>query len=87
MTPFKIATRQGIEKIRNILSLEIENPSDLKRFDDDKIKFLRKTHLAKDPKKILSDAWGEEFKVALKDDDIIVTSKHLQANGKVSPPN
>lgn len=80
-------TKQAAQMLKDILSIEIEDPSDLKNFKDGKVKFLKKTQLTKDPKKLLYDAWGSEFDVNFKDGDLVVTSEHLQANGKVQPPS
>ena len=48
-------TKQAGQMLKDILSIEIENQTDLQKFNDGKEKFLKNTHLAKDPKKILHD--------------------------------
>ncbi len=81
-------TQQGIEKVRDILLLEIsagdatvaeavEHPADV----------LRRSKLVKNPDELIKDGWGEKLVVEADNDEIIkVYSKKMSnANAQTEP--
>ncbi len=81
-------SEKGSKQVYDILSLEVaKNPDLIESIIDHPDVILKNSGIINDPKKILTDGWGEPFKIKIDpvDGDIKVTSKrwigHLKEKG------
>jgi general secretion pathway protein G len=76
----RFKTEQAMERIRELLLLEVAKGATLDQVVAEPAKYLQNAGTVKDPKKILQDGWGEDFKISsTAGGDIHITSKRLKA--------
>lgn len=74
-------SEQGAQQVRNILLLEVAKgretmESAVQHWQD----VVRRSPLVGKPGELIKDGWGEEYLVAVDNEDIIVTSKRIMEN-------
>ncbi len=72
-------TKMGIEKVQNILNLEVaKNPELLDDISSNWMSIIQKSPLVQNADAVVRDGWGSVYDVEVYDGQIIVTSRKLQ---------
>jgi len=60
-------TEHAMAQIREILLLELENPSQIALIRANPIECVRRSSLCKNPEALIKDGWGELFQITISD--------------------
>lgn len=71
-------TRQAQEQLRDLLLICMSEDTSADAITKEPEKCLKKLGLAKDPKKLLVDGWGEPFKITVEGTEVTVESEQLK---------
>ncbi|MFN4173637.1 MAG: hypothetical protein ACK4HV_00835 [Parachlamydiaceae bacterium] len=71
-------TKAAIEKVDNILNMEIaKDPSLMNDIESDWTNLIKRSKIVKNPDDLIYDGWGNKLEVEVEDDKINVHSKKL----------
>lgn len=79
-------TKTGIEKLETILSLKIaETPNAADDMETRWRDYVADSPLVQNPKTIIKDGWGQEYKVSMENGRVVVTSEKYETYKKANP--
>lgn len=79
-------TKTGIEKLETILSLKVaDNPDAINDMESRWKEYVASSPLVQNPKNIIKDGWGQEYKVSVDGSNIKVSSERYETYKKTNP--
>jgi general secretion pathway protein G len=79
-------TKTGIEKLETILSLKVaENPDALNDMESKWRDYVATSPLVQNPKALIKDGWGQDYKVTVEGSNIKITSEKYENYVKAHP--
>jgi general secretion pathway protein G len=82
-------SQQGGAQVYNILALEVARGNTITEVQSKWQEIINDSPLAKKPKELIRDGWGELYNVEIEDNDLIVTSRRYseiqQEKGEKDP--
>lgn len=79
-------TRTGMEKLETILSLKVaENPAALSDMETKWREYVAESPLVQNPKALIRDGWGQDYKVTVEGSTIKISSEKYDAYKKSHP--
>ncbi len=79
-------TKTGIEKLETILSLKVaENPEAMNDMETKWQEYVTASPLVQNPKALIKDGWGQDYKVTVEGSSIKITSEKYDNYKKTHP--